>query len=245
MHYLAYWLVIVSLSLFTNNGIAQAPRTNHNLQIAFIHDGYAFTAEEQTYIEEIILRSEASVRDVLPNLTPHIKVSVHPLDRDLSAVGGVTGHAESPDEVVIYLSTSFEGGMANAASTGLRPVLFHEFHHLVRGWTIRDNRFGPGIAVAAVNEGLANVFAEIYTDTAFPGNAHPANADDWLREIFALPTDASYSEWMIEHPDGRQAVGYKAGSYLIRELLALTDLSILELSKLSVEQILALWERNN
>lgn len=144
---------------------------------------------------------------MLPGLPSRIRLEVHPLSRDLAVVGGVTGWAEDPRTVVIYVSTVFAGGVSAAINTGLAPVLYHEFHHLVRGWTIAGNQFSPGITIAAVNEGLANVFSETYTHTAFPGNAYPANVHQWWQEITRLPVTANYNQWMVEHSDGRLAMG--------------------------------------
>ena len=213
-----------------------------SLEVSFGDREGVFSKREKQHIEEIATRSEEEVRALLPDLPREISVTVHPVATDLASVGGVTGRADSPSEVAIYISTTFDGGVIPAADTGLAATLCHEFHHLARGWTIEENKFGPGITTAAVNEGLANVFSEIYTDTAFEGNAYPANVRDWLEEVSALPLDASYNHWMNQHPDGRQAVGYKVGSFMIHQALARSDLSILELSALPVEDILGLNE---
>ena len=76
----------------------------------------------------------------------------------------------------------------------------------------------------------------------FAGNAYPDNVCQWWKEITSLPITASYSDWMIQHPDGRQAIGYKAGSFIVRKAMADSDNSIVELSDMSVEEILALVE---
>ena len=106
--------------------------------------------------------------------------------------------------------------------------------------TISGNHFGPGIATAAVNEGLANVFAEQYTGVSFEAEAYPENVDEWVVEILALPTDADYGEWMFEHPDGRQAIGYRTGRYIIHQAMANSGKTILQLSELSPDEILEL-----
>jgi len=211
------------------------------LQISFQSDSdYTFSSEERARIDAVVRQSEQEVRVLLPELTPNIEVIVFPLSRDVTEVGGVTGRAETENSVIIYMSTLFEGGVIGAANTGLAAAIYHEFHHLVRGWTIQNNKFGPGIDIAAVNEGLANVFSEIYTNTAFAGNAPPDNVDEWLDEILELPVDANYNQWMNMHPDGRLAIGYRTGSYVVREAMAASNKPILELSLLSPEEILAL-----
>lgn len=221
-------------------GIPQADLPSDGISVSFADDGGVISAADRDLIREITKRSAREVRALLPELHQRLAVRVSLLDQDLSSVGGVTGRADDPTTVVVYVSTSFGDGVRAAAETGLAPVLYHEFHHLVRGWTIAGNQFGPGIAIAAVNEGLANVFAEIHTDTAFPGNAYPDHVEDWVEEILRLPVNASYSHWIVRHPDGRDAVGYKVGSYLVRQAMAASGLSIIELSARSVEDILQL-----
>jgi len=232
-------LLLVCLSLIHLSGDAQAA-SNRATSVRFDDSERSFSDTDKTRIEAVIRQTEAEVRALLPDLPVGIQVSVAPLDRDLSSVGGVTGRADNPNSIAIVVSTRHDGGVEAAVNTGLAPVLYHEFHHLVRGWTIAGNRFGPGIPIAAVNEGLANVFSETYTRTAFAGNAYPDNVTAWWEEISGLPVDASYGHWMVRHPDGREAVGYKAGSFIVRQALARSSYSILELSELSVADILTL-----
>jgi hypothetical protein len=181
-----------------------------------------------------------SVDDLLPGLGDRIRVTVVTIDRDLSSVGGVAGRADAPGEVVIEMSAAYPGGLREAARDGLTSVIYHEFHHLVRGWTIRENRFGRGIPNAVVNEGLASVFADTYSGTSFERFEYPENASEWLEELLELPLDADYNTWMNEHPDGRLAMGYRTGRYVVHEALRRSGRSILELSALSPEAILAL-----
>ena len=202
---------------------------------------FEFGESDKRRITEIIAKSERGVRAVMPALPDDIRVTVVPVQRDLGTVGGVAGRADAPGEVLIEISTTFPGGLP-AAKPGLSRAVFHEFHHLVRGWTIRKNRFGPGIAIAAVNEGLADVFAEHYTGVAFEANAYPENVEEWAIEIMGLPPDADYAEWMFEHPDGRLAIGYRTGRYIVHQAMANSGKSILELSELSPDRILDLAE---
>lgn len=150
----------------------------------------------------------------------------------------MTGQANAPGEVMIAISSTFPGGPSRAVRTGLRSVLLHEFHHLVRGWTIEENEFGPGIPIAVVNEGLAAVFADTYSGHLFDAYEYPDNANEWLEEVLLLPIDANYNSWMNRHPDGRLAVGYRVGRYVVHEAIERSGKDILELSTLSPEQIL-------
>ncbi|GAB5499974.1 MAG: hypothetical protein PsegKO_22850 [Pseudohongiellaceae bacterium] len=237
-------LLVICLVAVQLSGGAEAAST-HAVAVTFDDSEGIFSAADKALINAIVRQTGAEVRALLPDLPEGIRVSVAPLARDLGSVGGVTGRADNPNTVVVYVATVHEGGVEAAINTGLAPVLYHEFHHLVRGWTIAGNKFGPGITVAAINEGLANVFSETYTRTAFTGNAYPANVSQWWEEISELPVDASYSDWMVRHPDGREAIAYKAGSFIIRQALALSSHSILELSQMPVADILALVDERS
>lgn len=229
--------LILCLLALPATGLPQSAAPEAGVLVVFAAGGSSFSAAEKIHIENIIRQSETEVRALLPRLPDLIKVTVFPLDKDVSSVGGVVGSADTPNTVSIRISTRFEGGVIAASNTGLAAALYHEFHHLARGWTIEGNQFGPGIPTAAINEGLANVFSETHTRTAFAGNASPENACQWWHEINTLPLDASYGDWMVRHPDGRDAIGYRAGSFVIRQALANSGLSIVELSNRSITEI--------
>lgn len=197
-----------------------------------VNEHATFTDEERAAIEAVLLSTYEGVRELFPELTDHVSVQVGALDRDLSTVGGVTGRADAPGEVVIYMSSIYPGGILAAVESGLATTFSHELHHLVRGWTINNNQFGPGIHIAMVNEGLANVFSEELTGSRQEGNQPPAAeiAEEWAAEIMTLPINANYGEWMFMHPDGRMTVGYRAGTYIIRKAMAELGLSIREIS---------------
>jgi len=219
-----------------------APENPAALSILFDEDEESrFSDDDKKLITEIIIRSEARVRVLLPTLPEEIEVTAVAIDRNIDIVGGVTGRANSPGVVQVELSKVFPGGIAAAARSALSSSIFHEFHHLARGWTIQGNKFGAGIPIAAVNEGLASVFSEEFTGVYFEeANSYPEHADKWLEEVLALPEDANYGTWMVEHPDGRDAIGYRVGRYLVHRATASSGKGVLELSKLSPDEILEL-----
>lgn len=209
--------------------------------ITFKEGESSFTSEQKELIQEIITNSEVEIRALLPQLPDSITVAVEIVGWDLEVVGGVTGRTEtnSPPFVAIQISEKYPGGVTAASQTGLKHTIFHEFHHLSRGWAIQDNRYGPGIPIAAVNEGLAVVFSEEYTHQSMEADSPPeaAVAEQWMKEIQALPIDANYQHWMFEHPDGRQSIGYRTGNYIIRKAMANSGKNVLELSKNTPDEI--------
>ena len=102
------------------------------------------------------------------------------------------------------------------------------------------NKFGQGIDIAMVNEGLAVVFAENSTKQIFEGTSFPEEVVNWVDEILALPKNANYNDWMNQHPDGRMGVGYRSGNFVVRKAMKDSGKNILEMSKLDPQEILEL-----
>jgi len=207
-------------------------------------DAFSFTEAQEARTLAVLEATYRAMRADFPALADQIAVTIIPVDRDLSAVGHVSGRSDAPGVVVLEISTSGGGGVDAAIGDGLESTFAHELHHLVRGWTISGIRFGPGIAIAAANEGLAVVYAATLTGKTYPGNAPPAEglAIEWAREIRGLPLHADYGEWMFSHPDGRAAVGYRTGSFIVRRAMENSGREIVDLSTLNPDEIWNLAE---
>ena len=213
------------------------------VDVVFQEDSLKFTEPQKVFIREVISKSEEEVRSLLPNLPDSIKVIVSNVDWNLDIVSGVTGRTETnyPPLVLVQISNNYQGGVIDSVYQGIKSTIFHEFHHLSRGWAIQDNKFGPGISNAMVNEGLAVAFTEIYTGNINDVNSYTKEADNWVKEILSLPLDASYAEWVMgEHPDGRTYIGYRTGNFLVRRAINNSGKSILELSNLMPNEIIKL-----
>jgi hypothetical protein len=87
------------------------------------------------------------------------------------------------------------------------------------GWTIHGNKFGQGIDIATINEGLADVFAELQVGYPHGSYTNTVDYDAWAKEILALPKNANYGQWMYAHPDGRAVIGYRTGAYLVKKAI--------------------------
>lgn len=235
---LSFLLALLVISNCKNT--SNSTKTTSSI-ISFTEAGGKFTPSQKELIREVALESEKEIRALLPSLPDSIKVSLEIVDWDLDMVGGVTGRTETnvPPVVLIQISEKYPGGVTQATQTALKHTIFHEFHHLSRGWAIQDNKYGPGISIAAINEGLAVVFSEDYTGESMEADTPPeaAIAEQWVEEIRSLPLNANYQHWMFQHPDGRLAVGYRTGNYLIRKAMTKSGKDVLELSELTPDEI--------
>ncbi len=221
---------------------AQIEQAQASVSLSFTASNHhVFTEAERAQIEAIVVRSYAVTKADFPHLPDQVSVRVDPIHRPIvDTLGGVSGRAERPGEAVLEMSVTYPGGVAAAAESGLMRAALHEFHHLAHGWTIEDNRFGPGIDTAAAVEGLAEVYSEHYEGSY---GTYPALDDAtyaaWAAEVRALPWNADYGQWMFSHPDGREAIGYRTGAEMVRRAMARSGLDIIAISAASPEDI---WE---
>ena len=235
-------LIIPVLCIISCNTISKKSSIT-NVDVVFQEDSLEFMEPQKVFIREVISNTEEEVRNLLPNLPDSIKVIVANVDWDLDVVNGVTGRTETnhPPLVLVQISNNYQGGVIDSVYQGIKSTIFHEFHHLSRGWAIQDNKFSYGIPNAMVNEGLAVAFTEIYTGNINEVNSYTEEADHWVKEILALPLDAIYSDWVMgEHPDGRTYIGYRTGNFLVRRAMNNSGKSILELSSLMPNEIIKL-----
>ncbi len=178
-------------------------------------------------------------KKLLTNFPESLSIHISIVDNNLENVDGIIGIAETNSLISIEISKTYSGGIDKIISNGFKNTLYHELHHITRGWTINENKFGPSIAIAAVNEGLATVFAEKYSQYSEAWSQTPDNIDSWVKEVLDLPVNAPYNIWMMgAHPDGRNYIGYKVGKYIVQEAIKQSKHSIVTLSQYSPFEIL-------
>lgn len=238
-----YIYKFIYILLLTYNGQFYQT-TGAKMSIAYDESGYELSTSEKQLLDSVFTNSETTLRNLLPALPDSVHIEVRFTETDLRVVDGVTGRADKGDplgELVVIISTTYPGGVTEAAKDGLASVVYHEFHHLSTGWTMQSSHKRKGIMDAVIKEGLAVVFAETYTGQKQEGNQYPDVVEKWVKEIIDLPADANYMHWVSgEHPDGRVSIGYKAGKYIIDEAIRRSGKSILELSLLEDGVILKL-----
>lgn len=246
LKYISWNAIIITMMMTLNSYpfLSQSKEPTLEIKVHFDESGKNLTDADKTEIKQVIISQAKEVATVLEGLPARVVIEVQIIDRDLQTVDGVTGWTNEHDPVgkmVALISGVYPGGVVQATKVGMKTLIFHEFHHLTRGWSIHQNEYEQGIDNAIINEGLAVVFAEEYVGVRHEVNAYSDEAQEWVEEILELPKDANYSDWVSgEHPDGRKFIGYRTGNYVIRKAMERSGKSVLELSALSPKEIFKL-----
>ena len=126
-------LTILSVALLaTSSGAIE-------LEFAKNEDGYSFSEDSREVIRRIANEAEAEVRRILPGLDSKLVLVVTSGSFVIEETGE-TGAALSPGRIRWTLDPTRPEGPIAIAEVHLRETLFHELHHLVRGWLISGVR---------------------------------------------------------------------------------------------------------
>jgi hypothetical protein len=184
-------------------------------------------------------RVDIELRTQLPTLPAAVEVRI---DSGLRVIPehGYGAAAMTRRSISFTLDAARPGLHASIIERSLRTTLFHECHHLVRGWVKhggwRPRHFIEGV----VAEGLACAFERTAADHALPWSDYPVNVGEWVDELLRLPASAPYASWMFRHPDGRRWIGYRAGTFIADRAIAVSGRSAAELAETGCAEILAL-----
>ena len=201
--------------------------------------GYTFSDTARNLCVEIAIHTVQEARERLTNLPQEILITVL-ADSNVIAETGDLGAAIAPGYIRWAANPSFPGGVERVILNRFRSALFHELHHMARGWVMYGYRSSLEVSLldAVISEGLATVFEREMTGVQPPWGQYPAEVENWVEELLGLPSSASYEEWMYEHPDGRRWIGYRAGAYIVEKAVAASGLSAGEMMAFSAKQVL-------
>jgi len=210
------------------------------IAVEFAGDADA-SAEDRDVIRTIAEATYQEVREILPELTGTVRLSVSAGPEVIPETGDGAAALE-PGHVLWVADPSRAGGIAGVARERLRVSLYHELHHLARGYVMSGGSSPISLLDSVVSEGLATAFARDAAGEEPLWGAYPDNVDDWVEELRAAPAHdtESYGTWMYEHPDGRRWIGYRAGTYIADRAIAASGLSAAELVSTPTEEILRL-----
>ena len=211
------------------------------LRVTFVDsEAHAFTAEERREIERIGRDALAEIAARLSGVPERIELMVEAGDAVIPETGD-GGLALAPGRIGWTVDPEREGGVLGVARARLRLTLFHEVHHLARGWTVQGGTVGNRMIDAAVSEGMATAFERDAAGYRPPWGEYPAEeAADWVDELLEAPGFEAYATYMFQHPDGRRWIGYRAGTWLTDRAMAECGCSAADLVSTPTDEILEL-----
>lgn len=198
-------------------------------------DGYRFSVAEQRLIRRVADATIPDARRLLPALPRELILRFQPGKKVIPETGE-TGSPSPPNVVYVTLDPDHAGGVSAVVEHQLRPLLFHEFHHLVRALSVNNTSLMDDV----VTEGMATAFERDFGGASPLWGAYPDDVSAWVQELQALPPDVSHREWMFQHPDGRRWVGFKAGTYLVDQASRSSGRSSADLVSTSTADIISM-----
>jgi uncharacterized protein YjaZ len=198
---------------------------------------YVFVEDVRLAVQEVCQATEPELRALLPALPPRVELLVAAGTRVIPETGE-TGSAVTPRLVVWTVDPTRPEGVESIVRARLRHTLFHEFHHLVRGWVLYGGELPESFMHGVVCEGLATAFERDAAGSDPPWGAYPEDVESWVTELLRLPSSASYNDWMFQHPDGRRWIGYRAGTFIADRAIQSSGLSAAELAQTPTDEIL-------
>ncbi|WP_447957424.1 DUF2268 domain-containing putative Zn-dependent protease [Vreelandella sp. EE7] len=202
-------------------------------------DGRHFSIDARDAIERVCFEIEPKVRAHLPVLADDIELACQ-TGKTVIPETGEMGLAISATRVGWTVDGERPQGVADIARQELGYTLFHELHHLARGWVIHRDEPRTTFMEGVISEGLATVFERDVGGRRTPWGDYPANVNVWVEELLALPVTAPYFQWMIRHDDGRRWIGYRAGTWIAERAIRASGKSAAALVNVPTNEILAM-----
>jgi hypothetical protein len=206
------WRVLLCTCVLLSVTYTFCGRTAHDITVEFhFAEGHHFSQTERTAVQTVADSTTIEVRRFLPALPDDLVLKVQAGKNGISETGE-TASSLQPNVVWWTVDPNRTGGVVATVHRQLRPTLFREFHHLVRGATVNSRSLMDWV----ITEGMASAFERDFAGTPTPWAAYPDNVMDWVNELRALPSTTGWdNSLMIRHPDGRRWIGYKSGAYLV------------------------------
>lgn len=206
-------------------------------QINFDDDAHMITNAERDQIESIIHAVAAQIRSQIP-LPDSFPVIVS-ASTDVLPTGD---NAFTDPRGVIRWWADPRRDIAAIAQAHLGAAVGHEAYHLTRFTRLGGEAGDAELLNIAVNEGLATAFARDLTGITEPwGSYDPAVASDWVAELERRGTvpESEFLHWKFLHPDGREWIAFRAGTWLVDQLREHNGTTAAELVHVPIGTILS------
>lgn len=167
-------------------------------------------------------------------LPDHLSVTIRPSSYGIIPETGANGYTVDTELIMLTFDPKVPHGLENLKKA-LRETTFHELNHVHRWMGIA---YDDHILNSVVFEGLATVFEMEYARaTPLYGAYQGEPVEEWLAEL-AGKTHADYEQYFFDHPDGRRWIGYKVGTWLVREAMRRSGKGVVELTRMAWRDII-------
>ena len=186
-------------------------------------------------IERIAEDTVAEVQELLPAVPDQLVLRVD-ADRNVSQVTSAAATFVVPNRLYWSVDPDRGDGVVATAENHLRPMLFHELHHLVRHMHVERASLMDDV----ISEGMASAFERDFAGARYPFSDYPDGVATWVTELLALPSSANREQWMFHHTDGRRWIGFRAGTFLVDRAMNTSGLSSAELVTTTTARVVEL-----
>lgn len=199
----------------TGPGDATTSPGQASVTVTFDDDGAIGEALRQR-IREATTDTAVDVRRALPDLPTNLALQVRATGADdVNSATGERAGLELVDDrptIVWRVDPAHEAGVEGIVDARLACMLAHEWHHQARGWGLGADD-AAGLRETVVAEGMATAFARNLTGCAPQWSQYGEPVVGWANRIRREGDTATIDEWMVEHPDGQQWIGYRVGTW--------------------------------
>ena len=216
-------------------GLGSGCASDGLVEVEYREVEHAFSGAERRTIERIAEDTVAEVRQLLPAVPDRLVLRVD-ADDNVSEANFATAAAVVPDRLYWTVDPERGDGVAATAETHLRPMLFHELHHLVRDAQVAR----IALMDEVVSEGMAAAFERDYAGARYPFSDYPDGVAAWVTELMALAPSADRERWLFRHPDGRRWIGFRAGTFLVDRATNASGLSSADLVTTATAEVVKL-----
>lgn len=184
-----------------------------------------------------IEKAYKEVSKLLPFGSTHINFFVQPRFYGLIKHTGDSARTYNSEFIELAFDPTKDKKGLQIIMDGVRPSVYHEMNHAARfNIPIWHKTFIEN----CVLEGLATVFTRDYAGENAKWAQYPKNVEEWLEEVVAKKDQIDYGQYMYTHPDGRQWIGYKVGTYIIDQAIKNSGKTVIKLTEMECKDILKL-----
>ena len=149
----------------------------------------ALSAELKALVSEIAETTEIEVRRLLPDLPEEILLSVTTGPNVIPEIG-IGASSLAPGHIEFVVNPGHPDGAEAIVRANLRSTLFHEMHHLTRGWVISGGEPVTSFMDAVVGEGMATVFEKEFAGSNPLWGNYSDEASEWV--VAREPIDCTH-----------------------------------------------------